>query len=266
MGFPKWCENIDPDKFCLCIGDDIDSLMTVMLLQKIFGLEIIYFYDFRNFYRIKETNKIPIGCDMDWARGYCWGNHVTKLNKDDTYNKKCANMNIVQNISRENYTEKYAMSTILTVWSYYDIPLPASREAQEILLSIDTAFKGHYSDIFQNTHNKYLHILEFDSLMNILNKHNQNYFYNIIKKYNLAEKIKINNDGYLGTNINLAELQGFFDFDLQLPNKKFHLYKEYKTKRGYLKSNKKYSFSNVRDKIISFALTKKNYFNLTCTV
>ena len=262
-GFPVWCKNINPNKYCLCIGDDIDSLMTGALLQKLFGLEIIYFYDFKSFYQTTQTDKIPIGCDMAWERGYCFDNHVVQLNKNDYHNHKSANMNIINNISRDNYFQKYAMSTLLTVWSLYDIPLPNRKEAQEILLAIDTAFKGHYNDSFKQIHNKYLHMLEFQDLINILDEHNANYFYDVIIKYGLAEKIKLNNDGDLETKIDLAELQGLFDLNLKLPEEKFTVYKEYESSRHGLDKFSYLSKKNFKDKLVSLALTKKNYVNYT---
>lgn len=260
--FPKWCNELSPNKYCLAVGDDIDSLMTAALLQRLFGLEIIYYYDFKNFYRTKETNKIPIGCDMAWERGYCFDNHVVQLNQDDKYNVNSANMNIANNISRDNYFEKYALSTLLTVWSYFDFPLPTRRVAQEILLSVDVAFKGHYNDNFKQTNNKYLHMLEFQDLISVLNEHDANYFYDIILKYGLEKKILLNQNGFLDTQINLATLQGFFDLDLKLPNEQFHLYKQYEYNRCALE-NKKYYKSDNKSKIISLALTRKNYVNYT---
>lgn len=209
--FPSWIsEDID---YNLCLSDDIDSLFSCIILKKIKGYEIGWFYNFNSIYRAdtyKKGTKI-IGVDMDLVNNKrCWGNHVTLENKNS------ANLNTILKINRNNYTEKFAGSTLLTILSYYNVDLSQCTEKQlEVLISIDVAFKQYYFN--QNLFKKYYNdILEYPMFVDIIEKHDKEYFYNIIKEYKLNEHIYIK-DGQLKTNIELGKLQEVF------PNLSFNL-------------------------------------------
>jgi len=258
--FPNWTKKEEMKGIqSLCLSDDIDSLFSCIVLKKIFPqLSIDAFYGFDCLFKTDTKIKSIIGVDMDLTGGKCWGNHVTLLSKEDAKNKKCANLNTVLDINKDNYFNKYAGSTLIQVLSHYNIGLNnMSKEQLEVLISVDTAFKQYYfnKNLFRKYYNN---ILQYPMFEKILKQHDQDYFYNIIKEYRLYEKININNDGKLNTDIKLDKLQKLFpNLSFVLPSEQFYFVKEYedigqatyrKTKKGL--SNKK---------IFSLALTNKNF-------
>ncbi len=95
-------------------------------------------------------------------------------------------------------------------------------------------------------------MLGFDELIDLLNETTKADYLHLQQKYNLKSKIKLNNEGYLETDIALAELQGFFDFPIELPNKQFTLLAQFKTQDDYTyRIHSKDQIPNL----ISFALT-----------
>lgn len=214
--FPEWTKS---DKyFDLCLSNDIDSLFSCKLLEKIKGYKINWFYDFNCLYKTEDAHNEAIAVDIDLIKGKCWGNHVTPYR-----NPEAANLNVIDGISSENYFEKYAGSTLLQIWSYYDIPLPESEEAKMVLLAIDSFYLGFYSrhinDILSHAH--YMRVLEIQELQKILYKYKPQDFEEIKRKYNLNGKIWIDKDKKLASDLPLAELSKLFNLDLTLPDIEF---------------------------------------------
>ena len=113
-------------------------------------------------------------------------------------------------------------------------------------MCIDTMFKSYYFNKKNSTY--YLaEILEYPELINILEKHDADYFYKIMDKYNLYASIDMV-DGYLRTDIKLNELNKLFGFNLELPSKEFLLCKKFIKKTGI----------PAEDNIFSLAWTYKN--------
>ncbi len=155
-------------------------------------------------------------------------------------------------INRNNYTSKFAGSTLLTILSYYNVDLSDLSEKQlELLISIDVAFKQYYFN--KNLFKKYYNdILEYPMFTDIIEKHDKEYFYNIIKEYKLNEHIWIGEDNKLHTNIEKDKLQELF------PNLSFSLPKNtYKKKRDFeiVQSNWQ---QHEKEQIFSCARTYKN--------
>lgn len=255
--FPNWC-NDDKKKYELMLTDDIDSLVSCALLNKIKGYKINYFYNFETVYEIKDSDTPAIAIDCDLVNGRCWSNHVTMLSANDTVNSKSANLNNVLKISRENYYQKFCGSTAMQIWSFYDLPLPESEEGKMALLAIDGGYLGYYDKRFINIHSKYLNMLGFNELIEVLEKHTKSEFYDFIQKHNLHKKIGVNRNGILTTQIDLATLQGLFNLDLSRPEKPFYISKE--LSRDWptnLMSNKTYTKDDFPD-MFSVALIYRN--------
>ncbi|MGG3892503.1 hypothetical protein [Geobacillus stearothermophilus] len=258
--FPNWINEIDK-RYDLILGDDVDSAVSCSLLKEVTNSnwKVNYFYDFENFYRYQKTGNKTIGVDMAFLkRTRCFDNHISKRTKNDEHNPYCANLNLIHNISCENYTSKYSMSTLMLIMSLYDIPLPSSQEGKEILLAIDTGFKGFYIQAFQHIHMNWLEELGFTELIDILNKRNMKYFYGLIKKYGLYEKISIDEDGCLQSDIKFDAIQPFFDFEIGLPTEQFKLIK--KCQRA---NHETYIQLPERERIISLAYTRWNFVSYT---
>ena len=72
---------------------------------------------------------------------------VSLISDWDTWNTDMINLNLMCQVTNDNYTDKYAGSTLLTIWSVYDLPLPETEEGKMLLLCIDSAYKGFYRNI-----------------------------------------------------------------------------------------------------------------------
>jgi hypothetical protein len=241
---PQWI-NVK-NEFDICLSDDLDSLLSCYYLTKYRGWPIKYFYDFTGLYKtagIKTMKNTAIGVDIDLYEGRCLGNHIVNNKNED-----CINLHKLCNINRYNYHEKYAGNTILMVLSILNVDINLfTKDQQEILLSIDTMFKSYFYDKEKSTY--YInYILEYPELIHILEKHNADYFYNIMRKYNLFEKIYIDSQGLLNTEIKLTELSKIFNIDLRLPQQNFEIIRQFEIGKGVPYS----------DDIFSLAWTYKN--------
>lgn len=222
--FPEWTR--DNKKYYMCLSDDLDSLFSCILLEKILGYEITHFYSFNELFRgdnYINNGTTLAGIDMDIvAKDYfCWGNHVA-----GTYNPNSANINTILEIGNINYLHKYAGSCLLQIISYYDLDISMlSEEAKMILLAVDTTFKM-YGFNKENCKHYLVDILELEDLYKLCEQHKQQEFYDLIKKYNLHEKIYINDD-MLETSIDLKSLEKIFGISFILPKIKFKLVHTY---------------------------------------
>lgn len=222
--FPAWVN--DNEYYDLCLSDDIDSLLSCVVLEKIKGYKINYFYDFTNIYSTNQAINKAIAIDVDLKQGKCWGNHVAIEE-----NKESANLNKVLGISQENYRNKYAGSTLLTILSYYNVDIShLSEEGKMILLCIDSAYLGFYNNDFKEVHIYYMRdILQFPELVEIEERHKKEEFEELQRKYRLKEKIKINKEGMLYTKIDLDGLGVILNMPLKLSDIQFYLKKSFET-------------------------------------
>lgn len=261
--FPAWCDFVE-EEYDLVLSNDVDSLLSCLWLNKMFGWRINYFYDFTALYQIRKSKNDKIYVDIDVVNGKAWGNHVTLISKNSTFNKKMANLNSIFRINRENYCKKFAGSTLLTILSYYGYPaFLLSDETQLVLLAVDTTFKGFYNPDFHRYNYFYVHnVLDFDYLFELQKQYTIDDFYSIIKEYNLHEKISIQNNK-LHTKIKLAEICKLFDFDKDvvdnLFNAEFHKIQEFEDVCIDLSTNPHIDLSNA----FSFALVNKNFAKLS---
>ncbi|WP_434416464.1 hypothetical protein [Tissierella praeacuta] len=217
--FPEWV-NDNETKYDLCLTNDIDSLLSCVILNKIKGYEINLFYDFGGLYTLRETGNKAIGVDMDITKGKAWGNHVVKLSPHDNYNKEIANLNITEDISRKNYTKKYCGSTLLTIMSYYGVTIDnLSEEGKMILLAIDSTYLPFYRSRFKETGKKWLvNVLEYPELYEVVQRHQKHEFVEIIGKYGLRKPIYMV-DERLQTEIDLEGISKALNgIEIELPN------------------------------------------------
>lgn len=259
--FPAWCEDYTQGQYTTCLTDDLDSLLGCMIEKEVKGNEINHFYSFNSLYTANQSDeRKAIGIDLALHKGKSWCNHVVRINKDDYVNPQTANINAILNVHKDNYFKKYAMSTVLTMWSYYDLPLPSSKVGKMLLLAIDSSYLGHYDNRFNSVHNAYLEIMGFTELIDLLNGTKKFEYERLQDQYNTKAKIKLDKNRYLQTKLPLAELQGFFGVPLILPDKQFTLTHQFKSKEG--NTNIIHSKNQLKN-VISFALTGKRKFKYT---
>lgn len=223
--FPSWCNDTNT-KYNLMLSDDLDSLFSCIVLENLFGYKIKYFYNFNMMYTTKDIEKqSSIAVDVDLTYGRCWGNHVTL---DNEYS---ANLNTIQGIGEyDYYYKKYFGSTLLTILSYYDVDLSILTEEQKmVLLAIDSTYLGYKNPKYRHIAEYWIKdVLEFNELYEVLKRHTQEEFKDIIKKYNLDSKIIVNHDGQLNTSIKLDKLKELFPYlPFSLPKNKFEVYRKF---------------------------------------
>lgn len=259
--FPQWCSDMERNQNTLMLTDDFDSLLGCAIEKHVKGNEINYFYNFNKiFVADREDKRKAIGIDLAIHKGKSWCNHVVRINENDYVNPETANINALLKVHSGNYTKKYAMSTALTMWSFYGLPLPKTKEGKMLLLCVDSSFLGHYNDSFKSIHNQYLQLLGFDELVDLLNQTTKSEYFNLQRKFNTKAKIQLNREGYLQTDLPLAELQGFFDFPIELPTQQFTLRNTFKEAKGYTQTTRS---KDELNNLVSFALTGKREFKYT---
>lgn len=260
--FPEWTR--EKGDYHLCLSNDIDSLLSCVILNQLHGYEIKYFYDFKNVYACEmDQHKEVLGVDIAFthSRNYkTWDNHVTAISDNDTFNPNSANLNTVQRISRDNYSSKYAGSTLLQIMAYYNVLFPTDREALLVLLAIDSSYLGHYNMYFKNTHNEWFKDMGLHALIDLLNDEKEQAFIDVARKYNLKSEINVPR-GTLKTNIDLKGLSNLFGFDIALPESTFEIRKELSLGKYDMKYN---PIPQVKpDGLFSMALTSKNFIMYT---
>lgn len=221
---PQWYE----DEHDMVLSNDIDSLASCAVLKKVNGWDIKYFYDFEKVYSVYkyESDKERCWVDVAIKEGHAFDNHVSKLTLFDDWNEDMINLNQVSWITNECYEDKYAGSTLLEVWSLYNLPLPKTEEGKMLLLAIDVSFKGFYSDKFHDIQKHYLvDVMGFKELYDVIKRHKKDEFYDIIAKYGLNADIKCAN-GHLKTNLRLKEIGKLLELDLELPTDMFAIIEE----------------------------------------
>lgn len=223
---PQWYKEEEHD---LVLSNDIDSLASCAVLNKVMGWDIKYFYDFEKVFRVYkyESDKEKCWVDVAIREGHAFDNHVSKLTLMDDWNEDMINLNQVSWITNECYEDKYAGSTLLEIWSLYNLPLPKTEEGKMLLLAIDVSYKGFFSDKFHDIQKYYLvDVLGFLDLYNVIKRHNKGEFYALIGKYGLNEDIICKN-GHLNSKLKLKEIGELLGLDLELPTDMFEVIEEF---------------------------------------
>lgn len=226
---PEWYKS--NEKFDLVLSDDLDSLATVAVVQSVHpNWNVEYFYDFDNIYvspdvYFKENKShTRVWCDVAFCRNeMAFDNHISRKDIDDHVNPRCINPNILADVSNYGYTNKYAGSTALLVWSLYNIPLPKTEEGKMILLCIDSTFKGFYSSKFKERNRFFLcDVLDLPELYEVEKRHDIKEFYQLMNKYGLSQKIRYNSETkQIETKLDVAKISEMLGIDLSLPTSSY---------------------------------------------
>jgi hypothetical protein len=259
---PKWYidENTEYD---LILSDDLDSLASCMALQQFRNWNIKYFYRFDSMGKTRGATNEAVGVDIALCNGKTIDNHVTKLHKEDISNPESINLNCMEDINRANYFDKYCGSTLLTVWSLFDLQIPKSDEGKMILLCIDSSYLGFYSDYkqFRDANRFYLcDVLGLEELYEFQKKCTRHDFKNINNQYKLDYKIKATL-GHLSTDIKLEEVSRLIGLELKLPEDNFILYKQFLNNAVPLDKDKRYKtkLPDITEDPFSAAVTGRDF-------
>lgn len=261
---PNWYKS--KEKFDLVMSDDIDSLASVAVVQSVHpNWEVEYFYDFDNIYASDDVyfieKKAPTRVWVDVAivkEEKAFDNHISRKDIKDYTNPLCINPNILADVTNYGYTNKYAGSTVLLVWSLYNIPLPTTEEGKMLLLAIDTTFKGFYDSRFKARNKFFLcDVLGLEELYEVEKRHTAQEFYQIIGKYELSRKIRYNSETeQIETKLDLETIGELLGIDITLPTKNFHHWRSFEQRQGNM-----CGISSVKDlpkSLVTLAFTFKN--------
>lgn len=265
---PKWYN--DNKQYDLILTDDIDSLMSCAILKflKNWSIENVMLFkadtnksiDYLG--KTSDATNETVGVDFALQNGKCFDNHVSRISKLDPINSECVNLNVIRDITRENYFKKYNLSTVLLLWSLFDLPIPESEEGKMILLTIDSSYYSYFSKKQYQDMNRYYmcDIMGLDELYECQGRHTQAEFKEIEKKFKLKEKIVAKN-GYLDTNIDLLAINNEIGWDTgvwcSLPKKKFTLHKKFYDKQVSINNNT--TLSEITKNPYSVALTGRDF-------
>lgn len=254
---PKWYnEDVKHD---LVLSNDIDSLASCAVINKVKGWNIKYFYDFEKIYKVKDHKEVNERCWVDVAikEGHAFDNHVSRITLMDDWNEDMINLNQINWITNEVYGDKYAGSTLLEVWSLYNLPLPKTEEGKMLLLAIDVAYKGFYNDNFHDIQKYYLcDVMGLNELYNVIKRHNRSEFYDIIAKYGLNADIVCKN-GKLSSRLRLKEIGDLLGLELSIPSDTFEIEEELEIIEEKIKSYYS-SVDDVDRTLKTLAITFKN--------
>lgn len=261
--FPQWV--FEEADFTVCMSDDIDSLVGATILKQVKGWEVEHFYDFHNLYSTnKKDKRKAVGVDIALINGMTYDNHVTMLSSISKPNLMSANPNVIEGISRDNYTSKFAMSTALLLYALYDIPLPSTEDGKLMLMAIDSSFLGYYKG-FKKVQCDWLEKMGMEEMIRLQERHESIDFLEVKRRYDSSLKIYINEDGVLETKMKLDGISNLLELDIVLPEKQLDLRKEFKRTQFNLGVNKKYNNDviEVHYNPFSYALTGKNNLQMT---
>ena len=237
---PTWYR--DFTKYDVVLSDDIDGLVSTSALKFAKNWNVEYFYDFSTLYASnnvyfkenKSATRVWADVSIIVQDAMTFDNHVNRMSLDDYTNPNAINPNILSDITNKNYYDKYLGSTALVIWDLYKIPLPETEEGKMLLLCIDTTFKGFYGKPQYQKANKHFlcDVLDMEELYEVLKRHTQKEFYQMIEKYELSRKIRVNSDGYLYTNLDLDLLTRLLGIPVELPQIKMNRYASFENKYG----------------------------------
>lgn len=262
-------------QYDLILTDDIDSLLGCAILSHYKGWnieQIMLFKANKNEEILKDylgvtdnaTNE-AIGVDFAMVNGKCFDNHLTLFDFQDKPNPESININNVCDIHRGIYSKKYALSTVLLLWSLYDLPKEnLSDELMMVLLAIDSSFEGYYNDYFRQYNKRFLvDVLELPELYECQTRHTYSDFKNIQRKYHLKEKIKASK-GILQTDIDIQGINNLIaensTMRIELPSSKFYKKAVFKDIAVEIKGFPS-SINAICENPFCYALTKKNFVN-----
>lgn len=278
-------EWIDGDnEYGLILTDDLDSLLSCAILKSVKGWNVEQCMIFKgNLNRVKNGNDSclydyygetenatheAIGVDLALVNGKCFDNHLTAFNYDCKINQESINLNRICNKNRNCYGQKYNLSTVLLLWSLYDLPKDnLSDELMMLLIAIDGSFEGYYNDYFNQHNRRYMvEILDLPKFYECQQRHTYNEFKAIQRKYNIHKghgKIKLSK-GYLSTDIDIDAVNELLSWDtdiqLELPTERFYkkaIFQDIAMEiKGYPSS-----IDTICDNPFCYALTKKNFVN-----
>ena len=177
---------------------------------------------------------------------------INELKKYFVYLNNC--------IFRNRYYSKYLVSTFFTICWYYGIDFTKWTTDQLLILC---AIDGMYHPFkeknkrYRPTARKNFKELGVEFLGDFMEE-NLNDIIQIEKDLHLKSKIKVNQEGYLTTNINLWWLSKIFNMPIELPKSQFKPSGVYNKYSYYLDNKTSKTALQGDRRLLNFVLTNKN--------
>lgn len=272
------------EKYGLVLTDDIDSLLGCSILKQIKGWDIEQIFLFKaNPHKdkdylgtIKGDLHESIGIDFARTEGKCFDNHLCNFNYNDISNPESVNLNNLCGIHRGIYGKKYNLSTVLLLWSLYDLPKTGlSEELKMFLLAIDSSYFSYFHGFHQQNRKWMVDVLDLPEFFECQQNHEEQEFEDIAIKYGIHSKKskghgKITSEkGYLSTQIDIEGINELLawetDIEIKLPEEKFYRKAIFEDMMKEIKGFPS-SIKTICEKPFCYALTKKQYVNYSVQV
>lgn len=198
------------------MSNDNDGVVASSLLRHEKGWETTQFYNYEILAKKKDVVSIlpvvAVDCGVTSNKDiYPIDNHVGSYSDDSEINPNAINLNLFNQVTPSNYTDKYAMSTTLLTWIALGKPLPKTKVGKMILIALDGGHAGYYK--FREQYIRNLEQLGVkDELLPILEKYTKEDFENFLVEKLGAGKDKVHlfmGEGQLWV---LEEMYGVYEF------------------------------------------------------
>lgn len=255
----------------IVMSDDLDSLISSCLYSYLTGYSIGYFYDFKSLSAINPNDtRERVYIDIAIREGKCIDNHVQRLTLKSKVNNEAINFNSIFEVCRENYYEKFAMSTLIILYATFkgEISLPSSVRGKMIILTIDSGYLGFYKPEYKEAFVHNLKALGLEELLEVLEQHTLQEFEHMKECLNRKIGKKIMMDEFTGelcftyieekkTTIDkhLQAISNVLGFPISLPKSEFKMIQEFHIE--YVNAND-VSDLMENDKVYSYAFTGKD--------
>ena len=271
----EWIDGTD--KYGLILTDDLDSLLGCAIIKAIKGWNVEQVFLFKaNKAKDKDYLGVTdnatheaIGVDFAMTNGKCFDNHLTALSWNDVVNPESVNLNRTCGIHRGTYFRKYNLSTVLLLWSLYDLPKEnLSDELMMLLIAIDGSYEGFYTDEkYVGIHERWIKtILDLPEFLECEKRHTKKDFTDIRKKYSIHRgQGKITSSkGYLSTDIDIKGINELLkrdtDIQIELPTDRFHMKAMFKDNMVRIQDSPS-SIKSICENPFCYALTNKYTVN-----
>lgn len=271
---PEWTKEENVRKFDSMITDDLDSLFGQAVMNKKFGTQVSTYYSFLGLhYNDNSVFKNTFAIDCATAGMKTFDNHTTKLSKNDTYNVQSANLNLIDDVSKDNYCMKYNGSSALLILTMYDILdfSTLNEEQLAFIACIDSYYLGAYNNyggVSQKAFQHYLDVMEIRKYYEpLFNAHSESDFKDYIEEHKLKRKLRIDDKGKLQTDLDLKYISNLFpmlDFYSVFEKEFTHSYElQYNVKKFAYPTYGMTREKLTDEQIFSLALTRKNEVKYT---
>ena len=226
------------------------------------------------------TGDEVIGVDLALTEGKCFDNHLTAFSYGQKPNPQAVNLNNLCNICRNSYRHKYNTSTVLLLWSLYDLPKEnLSEELMMLLLSIDGTQDAYYlyQGNFRGTLRKWLvDVLDLPEFYDCFERHTHSDFTAIRKKYmfdptNTGHGKIVMEHGILDTAIDIDGINDLLawecDVQIGLTTEKFYKKAVFQDFAKDIRTQYPQSIKSITDgEVYSYALTKAGLVNYSVKI